>query len=135
MSLDRNEYAFQSWKPHLIYNNDMDAKDSSFFASRTFLYDTLTSLHQQLQQYNSEYSSSYNDDILFVHTQLVELLDYLFITYEKSKVVKILSVNLDTILAKTITFNLNIMMKNGHEKFTILIIELVNKLSELVLSN
>ena len=132
--MDREELSFETWKPHLVYNNT-DANDLSYEKSQTYLFDKLTRLHLALQPINAVYSPELADDVVFAFNQLNALLDYLMHTYEKSKHIKLLSVNINNLIAKTITFDLSIMMKNGHEKFSILLIELVNKLSDLFLAN
>ena len=134
--IDRELYSFQNWKAQLVYNNDTDAQDSSYLHSQQYLLDKLTSLHEALQQINANYdATTHNGDIAFINQQLAQLVDYLFTTYEKSKEIKILSVNINNLLAKTLTFNLNIMMKNGHEKFNISLIELTNKLVDTLTAN
>lgn len=135
MSIDREDFSFDNWKSHLIYNNDADANDSSYQKSQQFLFDKLTRLHLQLLPINDHYEIKYNDDLTFVFDQLNSLLDYLFSTYEKSKEIKLLSVNIDNLIAKLFTFDLSIMMKNGHEKFNILLIELTNKLIDVISAN
>lgn len=132
--LDRETFLFQHWAPDLVYNNDADANDTSYKDSQVFLYNKLTNLHLALQPINSDYFNN-SEDVLFAHEQLMALINHLFTTYEKSKHVKILSVNLNNLLAKTITFNLSIMMKNGHEKFQICLIELTNKLTDCLSQN
>ncbi|TID28767.1 hypothetical protein CANINC_002286 [Pichia inconspicua] len=132
--LDKDTFLFQNWTSHLIYNNDADANDISYKDSQVFLYTKLTNLHLSLQPINSDYFNN-SEDVLFAHEQLMVLINHLFTTYEKSKYVKILSVNLNNLLAKTITFNLSIMMKNGHEKFQICLIELTNKLIDCLSQN
>lgn len=133
--MDREELSFDRWKSNLVYNNDSDANDLSYEKSQSFLFSKITNLHLALQPINANYKPEYDDDMVFAFNQLNSLLDYLLNTYEKSKHIKLLSVNIDNLIAKTISFNLTIMMKNGHDKFNILLIELVNKLSDLLLAN
>ncbi|KAG0689104.1 hypothetical protein C6P40_000131 [Pichia californica] len=134
--MDRTDFSFHNWKPNLIYNNDIDViDDQSYQKSQQFLFNKLTRLHNALHPINQSYDIKYNDDLLFAFTQLNDLIDYLLLTYEKSKDIKLLSVNINNLLAKTLTFILSIMMKNGHEKFNILLIELINKLNNLLILN
>lgn len=132
--LDREQFLFENWNADLVYNNDSDANDLSYKDSQAFLYSKLTDLHLALQPINVDYFNN-SDDVTFAHEQMLALINYLLTTYEKSKHVKILSVNLNNLLAKTITFNLSIMMKNGHEKFQISLIELSNKLIDCLSQN
>lgn len=134
-TMDREELSFETWRPHLVYNNDTDANDLSYEKSQAYLFDKLTRLHLALQPINAAYRPELADDLVFAFDQINALLDYLVHTYEKSKHIKLLSVNINNLIAKTITFDLSVMMKNGHEKFNILLIELVNKLSDLFLAN
>lgn len=134
--MDRTDFSFHNWKPNLIYNNDIDViDDQSYQKSQQFLFNKLTRLHNALHPINQSYDIKYDDDLLFAFTQLNDLIDYFLLTYEKSKDIKLLSVNINNLLAKTLTFILSIMMKNGHEKFNILLIELINKLNNLLILN
>lgn len=127
--------SFDSWKSSLVYNNDSDAIDNSYLSVQSLVYQNLTIIHKHLHSLSDNTDSTSNDHLLYIYTQLSSFVDYILETYPKSKEIKFLSTNLMNLLAKSVSYNLLLLMKNGHEKFNISLIDLVNKLVSPLLEN
>ncbi|KAH3660307.1 hypothetical protein OGAPHI_006893 [Ogataea philodendri] len=117
------DFAFSQLKPDLLQNNDVES--SPVIRAKISTY--LSKLHIQLE--SKEIS---NDDLSNIIEQLDLFIDHFVSTFKEVVEIHHLSSKLNTLFAKVYTLVLSLMLKNAHDKFNIRLIDVTNKMVNLL---
>ncbi|KAG7911534.1 hypothetical protein KL906_000855 [Ogataea polymorpha] len=118
-----DKFAFTQLQPTLLQNNDKESGQNVQAGIATYL----TNLHTYLESENLD-----NPSLTFASNQLDLLIDHFTNTFNDVPEVYHLSTWVNTLLAKTYTLILSQMLKNAHDRFNIKLIDVTNKMVNIL---
>ncbi|KAG7811807.1 hypothetical protein KL921_002073 [Ogataea angusta] len=118
-----DKFAFTQLQPILLQNNDKESGHAVQAGIATFL----TNLHTHLESEDLD-----NPSLTFAIEQLDLFIDHFTTTFNDVPEIHHLSTRINTLMAKTYTLVLSQMLKNAHDKFNIKLIDVTNKMVNLL---
>ncbi|GME75956.1 unnamed protein product [Ambrosiozyma monospora] len=123
--LARDSLLYSKFRPQILQLNEAN----NATPVQTAYYTYLSNFYLQLEKIQDTISK---DDLTFALEQLDELFEYIVSTFKETPEVYHLSVEIDKLFAKNYVFVLSLMLKTTHEKFSIKLIDITNKLNDII---